>query len=251
MHSSVRLVAIDIDGTLLPTFSQSISSRNAKALKAAQEAGITVAIATGRRTAYTAPVFAEMGLRANTPLITSNGAVTSAPSGGDAVDRAVTWRRGWRAASAELLRRFGALAFTFDRPGRGELVLEDPDEAQHERITLWIEANRNAIEVVKPLENALRDGDDPVQGMVAGGLSAMKKAEKALKASVWAPSVRVRPDGVSGKVIWRFWICFRRGFQRAGRWNGWRPDWVSIAKRRWRSATTGMMWTCWSGPGKA
>lgn len=185
MHSPVRLVAIDIDGTLLPTFSQSISSRNAKALKAAQEAGITVAIATGRRTAYTAPLFAEMGLRANTPLITSNGAVTRT-LGGDAVDRSHMEARVARGICG-LLRRFGALVFTFDRPGRGELVLEDPDEA-HERITLWIEANRNAIEVVKPLENALRDGDDPVQGMVAGGLSAMKKAEKALKASVWAPS---------------------------------------------------------------
>ena len=56
MHPLVRLVAIDIDGTLLPTFSSEISPRNAKALKAAQEAGIVVAIATGRRTAYTTPV---------------------------------------------------------------------------------------------------------------------------------------------------------------------------------------------------
>ena len=36
------------------------------------------------------------------------------------------------------------------------------------RIALWVEANRNAIEVVKPLELALVDGDDPIQGMVAG-----------------------------------------------------------------------------------
>lgn len=185
MHPPVRLVAIDIDGTLLPTFSQSISSRNAKALKAAQEAGITVAIATGRRTAYTAPLFAEMGLRANTPLITSNGAVTRT-LGGDPVDRSHMEARVARGICG-LVRKFGVLVFTFDRPGRGELVLEDPDEA-HDRITLWIEANRNAIEVVKPLEKALRDGDDPIQGMVAGGLRAMKKAEKALKESVWAAS---------------------------------------------------------------
>jgi len=44
----VRLVAIDIDGTLLPTFSQVISPRNATALKAAQDSGIVVAIATGQ-----------------------------------------------------------------------------------------------------------------------------------------------------------------------------------------------------------
>ena len=75
-----------MDGTLLPTFSQSISRRNAQALKAAQEAGITVAIATGRRTAYTAPLLDGLGLQADTPLITSNGAVTRT-LGGDAMDR--------------------------------------------------------------------------------------------------------------------------------------------------------------------
>ena len=46
MHPPVRLIAIDMDGTLLPTFAQAISPRNAQALRAAQQAGITVAIAT-------------------------------------------------------------------------------------------------------------------------------------------------------------------------------------------------------------
>jgi hydroxymethylpyrimidine pyrophosphatase-like HAD family hydrolase len=38
---------------------------------------------------------------------------------------------------------------------------------------------------VKPLEKALVDGDDPIQGMVAGGLSKMRLAEEALKSSEW------------------------------------------------------------------
>jgi hypothetical protein len=67
------------------------------------------------------------------------------------------------------------------------LVVEDLEQA-HERIALWVEANRGAIDVVKPLEKALLDGEDPIQGMVAGGIGQMKKAEKALKASVWAVS---------------------------------------------------------------
>jgi hydroxymethylpyrimidine pyrophosphatase-like HAD family hydrolase len=86
-----------------------------------------------------------------------------------------------------LLRPYGALVFTFDRPGRGELVLEDLEQV-HDRISLWIEANRNAIEVVKPLEQALIDGEDPIQGMVAGSLIKMREAETALKASQWANS---------------------------------------------------------------
>ncbi len=55
MHPPVRLVAIDMDGTLLPNYEQAVSPRNAQALRAAQQAGITVAIATGRRMAYTLP----------------------------------------------------------------------------------------------------------------------------------------------------------------------------------------------------
>jgi hypothetical protein len=182
MHPPVRLVAIDMDGTLLPTFSQTVSRRNAQALKAAQAAGITVAIATGRRTAYTAPLLEGLNLRADTPLITSNGAVTRT-LGGQPIDRCQLQARVARGICA-LLRPFGTLVFTFDRTGKGELVLEDLGEA-HSRIALWVDANMAAIEVVQPLESALGDGQDPIQGMVTGGLEKMKRAEKALKESEW------------------------------------------------------------------
>ena len=180
MHPPVRLVAIDIDGTLLPTFSQSISHRNAQALRAAQRAGITVAIATGRRTAYTAPLLEGLGLRADMPLITSNGAVTRT-LGGDPLDRSHLQARVARELCG-LLRPFGTLVFTFDIVGRGELVLEDFEQA-HQRIALWVEANRDAIEIVQPLESGLPDGNDPIQGMVTGGVERMREAEKALRSS--------------------------------------------------------------------
>jgi Cof subfamily protein (haloacid dehalogenase superfamily) len=183
MHPPVRLVAIDMDGTLLPNFSQSISPRNAKALKTAQQAGIVVAIATGRRTSYTAPLLEGLGLRADMPLITSNGAMTRT-LGGEAVDRSHMETSVARGLCG-LLRPFGSLVFTFDRPGRGELVLEDMDQA-HKRIALWVEANRSAIEVVKPLEKAFVEGEEPIQGMVCGSVEAMKRAEKAIVASEWA-----------------------------------------------------------------
>ena len=183
MHPPPRLIAIDMDGTLLPTGSQTISDRNARALRAAQEAGITVAIATGRRPAYTLPLLAGLGLRADTPLIASNGAVLSTLGGG-VIERCHMPSRVARGLCG-VLRPFGAVVFTFDRPGRGELVLEDIDHA-HGRIAMWVETNRNAIEVVKPLELALVDGDDPIQGMAAGTIFEMKEAERALKASEWA-----------------------------------------------------------------
>jgi Cof subfamily protein (haloacid dehalogenase superfamily) len=185
MHPPVRLVAIDMDGTLLPTFSQTISARNVEALLAAQRAGVTIAIATGRRTAYTAPLLEGLGLRADMPLITSNGAVTRT-LGGEPVDRSHLQARVARELCG-LLRPFGTVVFTFDMVGRGELLLEDLDQA-HKRIALWVEANRDAIEVVQPLENALQDGNDPIQGMVAGGVERMRQAEEALKSSTWSKS---------------------------------------------------------------
>ncbi len=182
MHPPVRLVAIDMDGTLLPTFAQKLSRRNAQAVKTAQTAGITVAIATGRRTAYTVPLLEGLDLRADTPLITSNGAVTRT-LGGEALDRCQLQARVARAL-CPLLRPFGTLVFTFDRLHRGELVLEDMEQA-HKRIEIWVEANRNAIEVVYPLEKALPDGEDPIQGMVTGSIDRMKQAENALRQSPW------------------------------------------------------------------
>ena len=183
MHPPVRLLAIDMDGTLLPAPSHTISQRNAQALRAAENAGILVVIATGRRVAYTTPLLQNLGLRADSPLITSNGAVTSLLSGQTiecchlSADVAL--------GLCGLLRPFGTVVFTFDRPGRGELVLEELEQASG-RIALWIEANRNAIEVVKPLEQALVDGIDPVQCMAAGSVCRMREAEAALKASVWS-----------------------------------------------------------------
>jgi Cof subfamily protein (haloacid dehalogenase superfamily) len=183
MHPAVRLVAIDVDGTLTPAIGQTLTARVARALKAAQEAGITVAVATGRRAAYTTPLLAGHGLRADTPLITSNGAVVRTLNE-DLIDRCTMEARVARGLCG-LLRPFGAMVFTFDRPGRGELVLEDLEVAQG-RVAIWGEANRNAIEVVKPLEDALVDGYDPIQGMAAGTVSQMRVAEQAVKASEWA-----------------------------------------------------------------
>lgn len=183
MHPPLRLVAIDMDGTLLQSAAPVVSQRNARALRAAQAAGVTVVIATGRRAAYTTPVIANVNLRPDTPLITSNGAMTRTLNG-ELIDRSHMEARVARGLCG-LLRPFGAVVFTFDRPGRGELVLENLEQANG-RISLWVEANRNSIEVVKPLEDALPDGEDPIQGMVTGPIRMMREAENALAASEWA-----------------------------------------------------------------
>jgi hydroxymethylpyrimidine pyrophosphatase-like HAD family hydrolase len=174
MTPSRKMIVVDIDGTLLPSAGMEVSPRNCCALREAQSAGIEVVIATGRRQAYATPLLSPIGLRPETLLITSNGAVTRTLAG-DLIDRFFL-PVGLARALCPALREFGAVVFTFDREGSGELVLESLEQA-HGRIALWVNANRPWIREVRPLERAFDAGDAPVQGMVCGSVAAMRRAE--------------------------------------------------------------------------
>ncbi len=68
----IKLIAIDIDGTLLNPQKQ-ITARTRAAVRAAQEAGIIVTLATARRYLNTFPIADELGLAI--PLILCDGAL--------------------------------------------------------------------------------------------------------------------------------------------------------------------------------
>jgi Cof subfamily protein (haloacid dehalogenase superfamily) len=70
---AIRLLALDLDGTLLNHHGQ-ISERNRKALDHVREAGVRVAVVTGRRFRDSRPIALELGL--DVPLIAHNGALT-------------------------------------------------------------------------------------------------------------------------------------------------------------------------------
>jgi HAD superfamily hydrolase (TIGR01484 family) len=65
-----RLLALDLDGTLLNDRSE-ISETNAKWIKHAVEAGVTVCVSTGRGFVSALPFAEQLGL--DTPMITVNG----------------------------------------------------------------------------------------------------------------------------------------------------------------------------------
>ena len=69
----IRLLALDLDGTLLNSRGQ-VSERNRSALEAARSCGVRVAIVTGRRFRDARPVALELGL--DVPVIAHNGALT-------------------------------------------------------------------------------------------------------------------------------------------------------------------------------
>jgi Cof subfamily protein (haloacid dehalogenase superfamily) len=172
-----------MDGTLLPDFSTVVSERNQRALREAQQAGIVVAIATGRRQAFTAPLLKDVGLRADTPMITSNGAVTRSFSG-DRIDFTHLNPTVARELSG-VLRGVGLLVFTLDKATAPDLIVEDMAKAKG-RLAKWVESNRSSIAEVRPIENALGDDVDLIQGMAAGTIDEMIKAEQLLKECAWA-----------------------------------------------------------------
>ncbi len=184
----VRLVAIDMDGTLLPDFSTVVSRRNREALRAAQQAGIQIVIATGRRQAFTAPLLEGVGLDPETLLVTSNGAVTRTFRG-DRMDfrhLPAELARGL----ATLLRGAGMTVFTLDRAEPPDLVVEDMAIARG-RLAKWVEANRGSIRAVEPIESALGDEVELIQGMAAGTLREMAEAARRIAESPLAERVEV------------------------------------------------------------
>ena len=74
----IRLIAIDIDGTLLDSKFQ-VSQANLDALRRAHEAGIEIVLGTGRRHQFALPIAESLGF--DLWLISSNGAVTRSTSG--------------------------------------------------------------------------------------------------------------------------------------------------------------------------
>ena len=68
----IKLLALDLDGTLLDSRGQ-IPDENRVAIRAAENAGVLVTIATGRRFRDARPVGLELEL--NAPLVTHNGAL--------------------------------------------------------------------------------------------------------------------------------------------------------------------------------
>lgn len=179
MPSRIRLVAVDIDGTLLPSSGTTISKRNRRALQDAQAAGLHVIIATGRRHQYAEPVLEQVGLSPRSVMISSNGSVVRYFDG-ELIERNLL-REETARAMCGALRPFGqTMVFTFDRTDGPSLVVESM-ASLHRRIALWVEANRHDMVEIAPLERAFDQHEGPIQGMLCGDIPKVRAAEQALQ----------------------------------------------------------------------
>lgn len=173
---SIRLLATDIDGTLLnPQFQ--ISDGDMLALRRAHAAGIEIVLVTGRRHSFAMPIAKQLGF--DLWLISSNGAVTRSLSG-ETFHRDLMPVEICRALCGAMQEFRGNTVLTFDKETKGAIVLERLDELGAS-IRRWLEKNMDFIEFVIPMENALVS--DPVQAMFCGTMSRMNLALRALDGS--------------------------------------------------------------------
>jgi Cof subfamily protein (haloacid dehalogenase superfamily) len=195
---SIRMIAIDIDGTLMRSMGVQISQRNREALLAAEAAGIEIVIATGRRQSYAMPLIARLGLSAKSVMISSNGAVVRGFNG-TLIHRRFLPASTGRKLCGEL-QGFGTLVFTFDREGPGALVIEDVEQL-NARIERWVEANRPYLREIRPIERAFDDEELPIQGMVCGTVSQMRQVEMGLQAHPISAEISMHRTEYQGRDL--------------------------------------------------
>jgi len=143
-----RLLALDLDGTLLTDDSR-LTLETEAAVKAAQAAGLTVTLATGRLLADALPYARRLGLTA--PLILHHGALLMTPAGVVLAHQMIAG-----GAAQKLVQTARELELSCQAYAAGELVVE--------RITTWtrIYLGYSAVEpVVVP----------DLAAYVAGGIS--------------------------------------------------------------------------------
>ena len=187
--SPIRLIAIDIDGTLLDGRG-ALPPRNRRAVHRAIEHGIQVVLATGRAFHHALPIakaLAPEHAPGAVALIVSNGALTKRADG-TTVDSRLVPRNTARAIVEAMRPRHRGVAIIFDRPDAGQYVFERIDWSHPQR-HWYYERNRAFITRVEPIDAALTE--DPVQVAFTGGVEQMRALADEVRALPQAPEVTI------------------------------------------------------------
>jgi Cof subfamily protein (haloacid dehalogenase superfamily) len=172
----IRLLAIDIDGTLLDSRAR-LPDAHRDALVDASARGVEIALVTGRSYHFTKPI-ADL-LPVPLTLIVNNGALVKT-KGGETIVRHVV-DRGVARVVLDATQAFeDSVALVFDRPDERQIVFERMDWS-HPNRRGYYETNKAFIaQVPPPLHGVLTD--DPVQVMFNGSVGPMRRLVAALRA---------------------------------------------------------------------
>ena len=153
----IRLIGIDIDGTLLDSRGQ-MPPANGEAIREAVAAGIHVALVTGRSYPFARPV-AEP-LPASITLIVSSGAVERGTDGSTLARRLLS--REAAQTVLEATREFRhAAALIFDRDRERQMVHETMDWNHPGRHAYWLRNQSFISKAEQRLEDELVE--DPIR----------------------------------------------------------------------------------------
>ena len=164
----IRLIGIDVDGTLLDSRGR-IPDANRDAIEEAVGKGVHVALVTGRSYPFARPVADP--LPPEVTLIVSNGAIERATDGTTLARRLLSSDTARRVLSATPDYRHAA-ALIFDRQEQRQFISETMNWENPNRKGYWIR-NESLIAHCAPLEDALTE--DPIQVMFNGGVAEMRQ----------------------------------------------------------------------------
>jgi Cof subfamily protein (haloacid dehalogenase superfamily) len=169
----VRLIALDIDGTLLDSRWR-VPGANRAAIQEATRRGIEVALVTGRRYDFALPVAQDLGCPIT--MIVNNGGLIRSNDGQtrmkhllatDVARTVLELGRPWRHGAAVI----------FDRPLENQLILERLDLDDSIRYAYY-SRNLQYIGIASPIESCLSEA--PLQVMFSGTVAEMDAIEQLL-----------------------------------------------------------------------
>jgi Cof subfamily protein (haloacid dehalogenase superfamily) len=172
---AIRLIAMDIDGTLLDSHGN-VSEENVRTVAEAQALGIEIVLVTGRRFDFARPI-AER-LPCDLHLIVNNGALIKSKTGQTHMRHLLPSDTARRVLKATGEFRSSA-AVIFDRPFAKQVIMEHIDWGDPTRGG-YFRRNREYMAEVAPLENCL-DGEDPIQVLYTGPCQPIRAAMKTLE----------------------------------------------------------------------
>jgi Cof subfamily protein (haloacid dehalogenase superfamily) len=173
---AVRLIALDIDGTLLDS-QWELPQANRTAIAEATRRGIEVVLVTGRRYDFALPIAQKIG--SPVTMIVSNGALIRTQDGVTHLRHLLPCEVARRVLEITKPWRNGT-AVVFDRPRENQVVLESLNTDDPIR-SAYYERNREFLGVANPLESCLIE--DPIQVMLTGKVEPMQEAERVLRAA--------------------------------------------------------------------
>ena len=173
----IKLLALDLDGTLLDS-TGSIPAENRNAIREAENAGVLVTIATGRRFRDARPLGLELEL--NAPMVTHNGALLKFADSLETVSAKLLDSN----TTLEIVRvgkKYGGDALVSTDPnGTGTMLYDRVSDHNTplKKYLRWAEnlhggsAGREGVEHVADLEDVLND-HEVVHISFSGGCDAM------------------------------------------------------------------------------